>query len=492
MPDYDAVVVGAGPNGLAAAVTLAQPVLDPTRRHRIPAARQSARAASLESRWTRQRAMALAAERYLEAVALEALIEAQRAYVTSLEARAREARDREEVGRALAADRLRIELALARARQEALRLDLALGTARERLGTAVGAPGPVGPATLPDAAPGALPDVGSLVEQALERRPDLAALAAAQAAQRLEARAVGAEALPRLDGVAAYRWDSATPFADETWLEGAVVVSWRPFAAGARRPRRQAAERESEALAAELAEARREAEDSIRAVRAALETAAAAEAVASRGVEQARETARVEGERFRAGRATASDLLEAENEVHRQRSEEALARVDQWRARVSLALASGELGGERSAEAGRQLQTEADSQEPQGDAAERVEQRQAGLALFQEAERLEPERREGGVAAQEAHEEERPKHGGRVPGVEDGDEETHREAARAVHDQGAEGESDETGAPGQQSVGDPAREAEPEQRAHGPAGGDGQELPDHGSLPEGTGLSRGR
>jgi len=54
----------------------------------------------------------------------------------------------------------------------------------------------------------------------------------------------------------------------------------------------------------------------------------------------------VEAERFRAGRATASDLLEAESELNRQQAERILSRIGRLRARVALALATGEIGGE--------------------------------------------------------------------------------------------------------------------------------------------------
>jgi outer membrane protein len=290
--------------------------------------------------------MAWAAERFLDTLALVSLIDTQARFVESLEARARDAADRVELGRALEADRLRIELALARARQEALRLDLELAASRERLGTAVGLAGPVDP--VPPAPPVSepMPGIDALVERALAGRPDLAALQEAVAAQRLAARAIGAEILPRLDSLAAYRWDTATLFRDDSWLEGAIRLSWRPFAAGTRGPRREAAQEEARALDSELAEARREAEDEVRLALAALETARAAERVAARGVEQAAETARVEAERFRAGRATASDLLEAESELNRQQAERILSRIGRLRARVALALATGEIGGE--------------------------------------------------------------------------------------------------------------------------------------------------
>lgn len=74
---------------------------------------------------------------------------------------------------------------------------------------------------------------------------------------------------------------------------------------------------------------------------ARLETSRGAVRVRERGVELASETLRVERERHAAGRSTTNDLLDAEAELRRQRTEHDLARFEVLRAWVSFDLAMG-------------------------------------------------------------------------------------------------------------------------------------------------------
>jgi len=166
----------------------------------------------------------------------------------------------------------------------------------------------------------------------------------AQRAEALDRRraAVRAELIPRVDARANYTWSEGTPYTESSWIEGAVVLTWNPFAAGTRAPRAAAFEAEREAARADLAEARRGLEVEIRQAVARLTTAKEAVEVSRRGVEQATETVRVERERNAAGRVTTNDLIAAEAELRDQATRLEVARLEVVRAWLRLWLAVGD------------------------------------------------------------------------------------------------------------------------------------------------------
>jgi outer membrane protein TolC len=239
-------------------------------------------------------------------------------------------------------------LALERADLELFALREAYRVATAALARATGLDGEVAAAPAPDWLGRPVPDLGAAVAAAVDRRPDLAALDRAGRALERRRAAVRAEVLPRLDAAVSWSWSDGSPYAQDRWATGAVVLTWAPFEAGTRGPRAAALDAERAALAADLEEARRGAEVEVRAALAELFTARTAVAVAERGVEQAGETLRVEAERHTAGRATTNDLLDAEAALRRERTTRDLARLDVIRAHLRLALATGEeafLGG---------------------------------------------------------------------------------------------------------------------------------------------------
>ncbi len=326
-----------------AAIQLTQPLFDPARLlHANPATRLESDASRLSAQRTTDVLAATAGEAYLDVLALEAGIDANRGFVTSLEARLAETEARVEAGRALEADALKIRLTLETARLELLSLEQRLAVARSELGRTVGLPRPVDAAPAPDWVRRPLPGTTAILDRAVAARPDLAALdLSAEAADRRRA-AVNAELIPRLDARVGWTWTDGSPYTEDSWVEGAVVVSWRPFAAGTRAPRAAALSAERDALRADLAEARRAVEIAVRDGLARLVTAREAVDVSLRGVEQATETVRVERERNAVGRTTTNDLLEAEAELRDQRTRLEVARLEVVRAWLRLWLAVGD------------------------------------------------------------------------------------------------------------------------------------------------------
>ena len=326
----------------SAGVEVRQPLLDPARLfYANPATEAESAAQRSASQRTRQELAATAADAHLQVLALEARHASTGAFVDSLRTRLAEINARVEAGRALRSDALKIRQSLERAELEQLALEEAHAVALEDLARAVGHDGAVLPLAVPSWQRRPLPDTNELTESAVGARADLEALQ--HGAEALEQRraAVRAEAIPRLDARVAWTWTDGSPYTENQWAEGALVVSWTPFAAGTRGPRAAAFAAERDALARDLDEARSAVSVEVRAAVAELITARGAVDVGARGVEQATETLRVERERYDAGRVTTYDMLLAEVTLREQRTLHELAQLDVVRAWVRLWLASG-------------------------------------------------------------------------------------------------------------------------------------------------------
>ena len=327
------------------AFTLAvvQPVLDPAALfYAAPAAASAATAAELDAERRRLEVAAEAAGSFLAVLALDAQQRATEAFVDSLRARLAENEERVRRGRILEADALKVRLDLESAELDLIALAEARRAAVWDLGRVVGHEGPVEPAGVPLAERGTPPAVDDLVERAQEGRQDLEAIEYRLRALELQAKAIGAERLPRVEARAVVTRADGDPFRPEALVEGTLGVVWTPFAAGSRKPRRAALVAEREALAADLSELRRSLSVGVRQRLADLETARAAVEVRRRGLELATETRRVEAERHAAGRSTTNDLLDAEAALRRQSTQAELARIEVLRAWIGLALTVGD------------------------------------------------------------------------------------------------------------------------------------------------------
>ena len=326
----------------SAAVEVVQPLLDPARLFfRSKAARSDAVAAAQASLRTRQELATEASGSFLRLLGIDASLRSTDAFIASLEASLEEMEERVGAGRILEADALKVRLDLEAAELDRLVLKETRGVAAYDLGRVVGHDGPVEPRFDGEVDRDDDIVVEMLLAKALERRPDVVAVTSQLQALELRAQGIKAERYPKLSVRATYINSDGDPFLPDELLEGGLAVSWNPFASGTRAPRRAALEAEHEALAADLTELRRGVEIEVREAATRLTTARAAAEVRRRGVELATETLRVERERNRAGRSTTNDLLEAEANLRRQRTQSELARLDILRAWFDLALAAG-------------------------------------------------------------------------------------------------------------------------------------------------------
>lgn len=329
----------------AFAIEVQQPLFDPVRvLYAAPAARSAAQAAHLKAERVRQESTIEAARAYLNVLALQARVEATESFVDSLSARLIESEQRVEAGRILESEALKVRLDLESAELDLRHLLANRRVAELELGRAVGHSGAVVPNALTAFDRSLQPKASRLISLT-NQRPDVRAIEEEVKVFDLRARAVRAERLPKLSARATWQSASGDPFRPEELLEGAVALTWRPFAAGTRAPRAAAFEAESEAIKADLDEFRRAIEVQVHHALEELEVARTAVDVRHRGFELATETLRVERQRYAAGRSTTNDLLDAETALRRRQTESALAELEVLAVWLQLDLVVGERVG---------------------------------------------------------------------------------------------------------------------------------------------------
>lgn len=328
----------------SAAVEIVQPLFEPASwLHGVDAARTEAAAQADDARRMHQGLAAAAAEAFFQVLAVDTRLAATDSFIESLAARLAETEERVKLGRTLEADALKVQLDLDSARLDRERQLAQRHLAVLELGRTVGHSGPVEPRFEGPWDRDADPEEDALITAALAARPDVKALMERAVAFDLRARAVRAERLPRLEARATWTTSSGDPFRPEELIQGALALTWNPFAAGTRAPRRATYEAERDALRAELTELEHAVAQQVRSALLDLGIARSAAIVRERGVELAGETLRVERERHTAGRATTNDLLTSEAALRQQRTVSGLARIDILRAWAQLDLAVGKV-----------------------------------------------------------------------------------------------------------------------------------------------------
>lgn len=325
----------------AAGVEWIQPIFNPARSlFANPASRRETEAAQFEALREHQHLAMEAGLAHLALLDLDAQLEATAAYVASLEGRLREVQAMVSAGRALAADAIKIQLALEQAQLEHLALEQVRAVARADYARVVGL-------NLAHALPVGswmnrrVPEIDDITRMALEQRPDLRAQAKQHEALELRRKQVRAEALPQLEAKATWSWTDGSPYQVDHWGEAALTVRWHPFAAGTRAPRSRALAAQCRATESQIEELNGIVLVQIQSALAALETARHRVAVRQRGVEMAVENLRVEQVRHRSGRTTTNDLLEAESELRAQRTQFDQAHLQVVRAWLDLWWAVG-------------------------------------------------------------------------------------------------------------------------------------------------------
>ncbi|PID60533.1 hypothetical protein CSB45_00215 [candidate division KSB3 bacterium] len=332
-----------GQNTTTATVKVSQPIFDPAGLlYSAPAARDEARAESLRAQWIHRQMAAHAGVSCLDILGIDARIKATKAFLKSLTARLDEIRYMVRVGRALEADVLKIQLARDQALQEMGELKRSRDIALLALARAVNHHGPLEPLPVTDLVNRESPSVSESFAKALEKRPDLAALKTAITALEKRRKAVKAGAWPRLDAEAAWVWNEPSSYTENDWCQISFSLTWAPFASGTRRPQAAAMAARVGSLRYDLEEARQGIYLDVTSATVDIENGRDAFRVEERGVVQSRETLRIERARYREGRSTINDLLDAEAQVRKRGTMREIARLRIVRGWIRLWMITGE------------------------------------------------------------------------------------------------------------------------------------------------------
>lgn len=286
-------------------------------------------------------------EHYVQVLRAESALDVARSNVASLEAHTTIAENRYKTGEVPQNDYLAASVSLANARQGLVQAENALDLARAAynrfLGRSLDAPVSLDP----DLGVGELlaeqHGLADLQEMAISGRPELASMAAQEAALRKRSQATRGTSRPQVALTGGYQFlDNQFLDTDEIWMAG-LTFRWNLFDGG--RARKQAASLDRQAKA--LAHGRNDLQTTIALqVRSAWNDRREAEhraAVAAAAVEQAIENLRVVRNRYEAGASTNAEVLDAEALRIQALGNRDDARYEQALAKLRLTRAVGSL-----------------------------------------------------------------------------------------------------------------------------------------------------
>jgi outer membrane protein len=287
---------------------------------------------------------------YWNAVAADAALDAARTEVERAERLLADARSLREAGLAVRADELGAEARLAAARVRVIASEAESSNRRAELRSLLD----VDPGTeLELSEPGtrlpvAPPELELLVAQARTSRPELLALEAQCEALTSRSRTAAASKLPQVSLGA--RWDLARPNErflpledvwNTSWSMG-VFAGWRIFDGDRADTEVAVLDAEREAVQSELAELERRVALDVETARNSLLAARAADSAAEAAVAAATAREADSRDRYAAGIATVSEVLEAQTELSGAELELVRARSGAWLADAGLRRAVGQ------------------------------------------------------------------------------------------------------------------------------------------------------
>lgn len=309
----------------AAGALLTQPVLDVEGMvYEAGAADAGAQAAALAAREGGKEAQAKAVGWYLQALELRAKRRALRAYAANLGSRRNEIQRLFELGAVGEADLLKVKLGVDDAEAGARELEAKEAFLARMVGQSLGQDRALSPEDLPESLPPAqaLADAGE--------REDLAALDAQVKAAELSGAGAEAGFLPKLSVSATYLRLDQQVLSQSEWVGVGAQATWTVFDGAVRQAKAKAAEAEADGLR----ERRRSAALALRAQRedalALLELRRREFAERSAAVLEAQRAADLEFRRLGQGKASVSNLVDAEDVLKDRREKAALSQVQWW------------------------------------------------------------------------------------------------------------------------------------------------------------------
>jgi len=303
----------------------------------VKSARRAEEAAGSAAEDLRLRLLNLAATLYRELQRLDGRQQALFAQRAALAAHIKVAEAAVNVGRLAPVERLRLSAELKDVEGELAGVSGSVLSVRARIAELMAMDEYDDPIVPPEPPP----DVPAWSETSAQGRPDIQAAEANAASAQEEARGFLAERFPDL--VLAGTWQRDRGYDTdtfETW-QVSLAVRWNIWDGGGRRADVLAA-RERQVAAVRQVRARQlQANAEFRAARARLDAAQARIEAAREGLAAAEETAAIQAARFKAGRLSAADLVDAEAALSTARAEAAISLADWWNAYDDLRLALG-------------------------------------------------------------------------------------------------------------------------------------------------------
>lgn len=279
---------------------------------------------------------------YLHLFEAKSLAEVARASEAELGQQVSETEAKLRAGTQTQSDLLRVQVALANARQQEISANTQVTIARANLLSAMGiAPDDTSveftePATLLAAA-----ERPSASAAAVDKRAEIESARLSAEAADHEKRARAFAMLPEVNLEAAYSHVTGQVFAPKDAAFVGVKVDWAVWEWGASNAARRAAAHQAAAARANLEAERRDATTELTVRRAELASAASAIELAERTVASAQEAYRVTDALVKAGAGTTTDLLDAQSKLTEARVSLLRARYGRAVAHVRLERASG-------------------------------------------------------------------------------------------------------------------------------------------------------
>jgi len=303
-------------------------------------------AASSRKERVRQEVVQRVVGAYTAAVQTAAQLEVAEEARETARAHVKLTRDRREGGLVVESDLLQAQVRESELEEMVIRAASGLDVARARLNLAMGLD-PMAPLTLPDRL--ALPQeqverLSELVQEAVERRPDLHAASSSLEAATREARAARAQHMPDL-GILGDVEANSEDFLGTHGTNWTVMAAFRWSIFKGSETRARVTQANGAIRRAERAQELLRQSVSLDVIEAyhGLEAARKSLTVSRRAVEQGREGLRIVEDRYRGGLTTLVDLLEAETSLTRARAREVAAGRDVLVSRAALDLAVGRL-----------------------------------------------------------------------------------------------------------------------------------------------------
>jgi outer membrane protein TolC len=314
--------------------------------HRIKDAKLSAQSAGETGARTRQEVIFKVVKAYTDELLARQNVRVAEAAVKSAQSDLHRSEARQEQGQAVPSDLLSAQVQLAQAQEDLLQAQNAVDLAHAALNVAMGLSEDAATSVASQLAESTF-DAGALTDRqqlALKNRPDLreAGLGAERAAN--DSRMARAEFLPKVNAFGSWEEDNQTFLTrgGNNWTAG-VALNFNVFDGGANRARLAAARYRQTQAQAQVAQMAADVKLQVREAYLNLATAQQRVEVSRRAQSEAEESLRIIQNRYEAGLATITDLLQVET-AHTSAQKNYLNALFDYRlSYAALELATGEL-----------------------------------------------------------------------------------------------------------------------------------------------------